>query len=248
MVEAAPNAAGVYLIANKATGKVYVGSARRIRSRLQSHRTKLRAGEHHSVLLQRAWDKHGEQVFVASVLVLCDVAELRDREQLAIDAYGAADRDHGYNLNPKTVPGRCLPHSEETKRKIGAGNKGKGGRRSQLGRPLAPGSRAALRHDKGVAPSRKCQEAAWAASRGNKYHLGHTHDAATRERMSEKTRGSRHPKSVLSEDAVREIRASVGQRGAVAVLAKKFGVSMSTVYETRRGRYWKHIGAQEKAQ
>jgi group I intron endonuclease len=238
-----PDTSGVYLITNTVTGKVYVGSARRMRPRLQAHRTTLRAGKHHSSLLQRAWDKYGEGAFVAAVIEECAESDLRTREQLAIDARGASDRERGYNLNPNTAPGRGLPHREETKRKIGAANRGKGGSsRRGIPRPAHVVEAMRPRFFTGH-PSRDVMEAAWAASRGNSFHLGHTHSDDVRARMSEKTRGEKHPRAVLTEDAVREIREARGHRGMPRILADKFGVSLSTVYETQRGRYWRHVGS-----
>lgn len=247
MYQSIPNVAGVYLITNTVTGKVYVGSARRMRARIQRHRSQLIAGSHHSALLQRAWTKYGEAEFSASIIGLCEVGELRAMEQSAIDARGAADRGRGYNLNPSAAPGRCMPHSEETKRRIGAGNKGKGGAlRSGWKQPPHAVEIVASRY-RFVGPPKHVMEAAWAASRGNSFHRGYRHDDETRTRMSEKTRGELHPRARLTDEAVHEIRAARGRRGMPRILADRFGVSLSTIYETQRGRYWRHIGPTEVA-
>ena len=44
----------------------------------------------------------------------------------------------------------------------------------------------------------------------------------------------------LTEEAVREIRAQASGAGTLQ-LAKKFGVSHSTIYEARTGKTWKHV-------
>lgn len=51
-------------------------------------------------------------------------------------------------------------------------------------------------------------------------------------------RGSRHHKTKLSIDAVKEIRSSLGN---TAALSRKFGVSKSAIKNVRRGTVWKEI-------
>lgn len=58
---------GIYLITNSVTGTVYVGQARNIRRRWESHRHYLVRGLHHNSYLQRAWAKYGEASFVFAV-------------------------------------------------------------------------------------------------------------------------------------------------------------------------------------
>src|SRR4051794_5001336 len=62
---------GIYAIRCKPTGKVYVGSAARITKRWNDHRQSLASGKHHSVLLQRAWEKYGPDAFEFTVLAYC---------------------------------------------------------------------------------------------------------------------------------------------------------------------------------
>ena len=50
---------GIYKIQNKNTGKCYVGSAVNIDRRKKKHFLELRNGIHHSLKLQRSYNKHG---------------------------------------------------------------------------------------------------------------------------------------------------------------------------------------------
>jgi DNA-binding transcriptional regulator YiaG len=50
-------------------------------------------------------------------------------------------------------------------------------------------------------------------------------------------RGERNPKAKLDEQAVREIRASSGSNPAIA---RRFGVSASTIHKIRTGQSWRH--------
>jgi group I intron endonuclease len=72
---------GIYEIKNKATGKSYIGSSKQIQKRWEQHLLALRKGIHHSVLLQRAWNKYGEDCFEFSVKEECEERQLLEREQ-----------------------------------------------------------------------------------------------------------------------------------------------------------------------
>lgn len=51
-------------------------------------------------------------------------------------------------------------------------------------------------------------------------------------------RGINQPKAKLTDDLVREIRASLD---STASLARKYGVSETTVHDVRTGRTWRHV-------
>lgn len=61
----------VYAIENTRNGGMYVGSTADYKSRWRTHRSALRRGKHHSFILQKAWDKHGEVAFLFRLLVVC---------------------------------------------------------------------------------------------------------------------------------------------------------------------------------
>ena len=72
----------VYLIKCSRTDKVYVGSCVFKSSRKSGHFGHLRRGTHHSIHLQRAYDKHGESAFSFEVVeTVEDLIFLRAREQ-----------------------------------------------------------------------------------------------------------------------------------------------------------------------
>ena len=106
---------GVYWIANKVSGKVYVGSAVNVLRRWRTHRAELRGGRHHSEHLQRSWDKHGEPSFLFELLAECAPENLVSVEQQWMDFFG---REWLYNVLP--TAGSCLgrKHRDETKKKM----------------------------------------------------------------------------------------------------------------------------------
>ena len=135
---------GIYQITNLHNGKSYVGSAVSFRKRWKEHLRQLSNGDHHSTVLQRAWNKYGEAAFEFKKLLVCAKADLIWFEQRALDALkpaynickiagsvlgyqhtdeakaAAAERATG-NTNRR---GRKEP--EEVCARISAGRKGKG--------------------------------------------------------------------------------------------------------------------------
>jgi hypothetical protein len=84
---------GIYAIENTKNGKLYVGSSVDVHKRWVQHKSSLRKGLHHSIALQRAWNKYGCDCFHFKVLEYCD--DLVGREQHYIDSLNSA-----YNVLP----------------------------------------------------------------------------------------------------------------------------------------------------
>ena len=55
--------AGIYIITNKITGKIYIGSSHNLLKRKNNHFTNLKNKKHQNFYLQNAWNKYGEQTF-----------------------------------------------------------------------------------------------------------------------------------------------------------------------------------------
>lgn len=97
---------GIYTITNKINGHRYIGQSKNIYQRINSHKNLLRNHRHiykngQPSLLQKAWDKYGEENFEFKVLQFCSVTELNKNEQYWIDLYNTnrANGGMGYNLN-----------------------------------------------------------------------------------------------------------------------------------------------------
>jgi group I intron endonuclease len=93
-----PNASGVYRITCIITGKFYIGSSVNLRDRWYEHSSQLRRNTHHSITLQRAFNKHGKDAFVFEVLELVLFPFLLEREQHWIDKLKPFDPGKGYNI------------------------------------------------------------------------------------------------------------------------------------------------------
>jgi len=123
---------GIYAILNKDTGKRYIGSAVNIDKRWSDHKDDLRKNQHHSILLQRAWNKYSEDSFDFIVIETVIKENLISREQYYINEKSE------YNIC-KTA-GSCLgfKHSKGTRKKMSiaaVGNK------NCLGRKLSKETR-----------------------------------------------------------------------------------------------------------
>jgi len=132
--------AGIYEISNAATGVRYIGSAQCIKTRLSQHRTMLKHGRHHSIALQRAWDKYGADCFQLSTVVILEDRELLTTEQRFLDA---EHRGETYNIAKDAVAWmKGRKHSPETIERMSEsrkGNKSRTGVPSHwLGKKLSP--------------------------------------------------------------------------------------------------------------
>lgn len=102
---------GIYKIQNKISGKLYIGSSYNIRERLNNHKSMLRCNRHHSIYLQRAYDKYGIENFIFKELEECKLQELMVKEQYYINKYDFKDL---YNILPKSSPGFCKKHKRSS--------------------------------------------------------------------------------------------------------------------------------------
>jgi group I intron endonuclease len=185
---------GVYEIRNTLNGKRYIGSAAVPRYRKQQHYSHLSKGTHCNRKLQYAWNKHGADVFVFRVILLCAKADLVFYEQRCFDRFRpeynltlTAGSLLGYKTSEETKAKlsaalKGKKRSPETRAKIGAGHKGKvispearaKMRAAKLGKVLSTTVRA------NMSASLRARGPEWraklsAARIGNKYSLGRKH-------------------------------------------------------------------------
>lgn len=87
----------IYQIRNIIDNKIYIGSAKYKRKRFFHHRSQLRINKHANILLQRAWNKYGEDVFEFQVLEQVTPENLITREQFYLDKFKPF-APRGYNI------------------------------------------------------------------------------------------------------------------------------------------------------
>ena len=110
---------GIYKIKNIKNNKVYIGSSVNIKARWQQHKSRLRKGNHHSISLQRAWKKYGEDNFEFTILeVVNNEISILDRENFYINQFQCANGRNGYNLLPVAGSPLGSKASDETKKRM----------------------------------------------------------------------------------------------------------------------------------
>jgi group I intron endonuclease len=119
----------IYYIKNKINGKEYIGlTTRALEKRWKQHiqESKRPRSWEWNTPLGNAIKKYGEDSFEIFILENCKTEkELKEKEKFFIKERNSLSSQGGYNLT-KGGDGRLgCKHSEETKRKISLGNKGK---------------------------------------------------------------------------------------------------------------------------
>ena len=115
--------AGIYLITNVASGRVYIGRALDIVRRWRAHRSDLKAGRHKNKHLQRAWSAYGPEAFEFSVYWLLGDVPQRQVDARLHMAETEALLAFPYNYNLTYPVGGSLRQSAETRALIGAKSK-----------------------------------------------------------------------------------------------------------------------------
>lgn len=116
------NDTGIYTITSP-SGNKYVGSAVSFKRRWATHLNQLRAGNHHSGPLQKAFAKYGEAALMFEKIALCPITDLIAVEQRFIDKLKPK-----YNRSPNAGSTQGLklgPHSEDHRSKIAKAHTGK---------------------------------------------------------------------------------------------------------------------------
>lgn len=195
---------GVYEIVHVASGKRYVGSAGvSFKKRWRQHRESLNKGKHHSVLLQRAWDKYGGAAFEFHILRATSPDEVVESEQAFIDFYQASDPKRGFNIAPIAGSRLGTKASPVIRAKMSAARRGQ--KRSpeararmsvaQRGRAFSPESRAKM--SAAIRPQQSPEQRAKnsASNRGRKC------SPETCAKMAAANRGRKHSPESLAKIA-----------------------------------------------
>ncbi len=113
----------VYKICNIVNNKCYIGSTchhRGFTHRWSQHKRALFKNKHHSLYLQRAWNKYGESSFVFEILLYCDPTNCLMYEQLAMDYYQSA-----YNIAQVAGSPIGTKHTKQSKLNMSLAHRGK---------------------------------------------------------------------------------------------------------------------------
>jgi group I intron endonuclease len=221
---------GVYQIVNIANGKKYIGSSNQLSRRFYLHKWDLRRGKHHSITLQRAWDKYGEENFVFTVLFTCPPEERQKHEQAIMDHLQTSDPAKGYNICcDAAAAGKGRVWTEEQKKAKSIERKGK---------KVSPETYQALLR------SRK---------RGEEHQFyGKRHTDESRRKMSASLKGrevwnkgkhTNNNQAKITPEQVIEMR-ELSRSGELTQkeLAEKYCLKRDTIWKICTGRLWPNVG------
>lgn len=91
---------GIYKIINIINNKIYIGSSNNIYIRWKEHINELNNKNHHSIHLQRAWNKYKQENFNFIIIEKLNNEDLQfEREQYWLDKYEPYKRNIGYNIS-----------------------------------------------------------------------------------------------------------------------------------------------------
>ena len=105
---------GIYKITCTGNNKVYIGSSKDICSRWSHHLSDLRLGKHHSIYLQRCYNKYGEKSITFSILHRMD--EYNETLLRLLEFYYIEELHPDFNSGTFPCPVEEL--SEEVRAKI----------------------------------------------------------------------------------------------------------------------------------
>jgi len=111
----------IYGILNLLNGKIYIGSAVDVHSRLRTHKSRLNLNKHPSKHLQGAYNEYGSFAFEFMILEYCDKIELTEREQVWFELTNCYDPKCGYNKRKMATSNLGIklgPASEARKQKM----------------------------------------------------------------------------------------------------------------------------------
>jgi len=106
----------IYEIRNIVNNKIYIGSTKNLHKRKYKHFRDLKLNKHHSIHLQRAYNKYGNDKFVFSLIEKCNYTVRKNMEIHYMNINKSSNRKFGYNIyEPNEENFKC---AKETKLKI----------------------------------------------------------------------------------------------------------------------------------
>jgi len=231
-------ASGIYGIRCLPTGKVYIGSAINFLVRWYNHKYLLDRGKHYNFILQAAWEKYGSSAFNFFIVELVEAADLLKRETWHISAFNAANRLHGFNIEPTAYSRLGFPHTNETKKKLSIMKMGNQARLGQRHTEEARAKISASQKGKTISVEQRAK-----LSIAN---IGNVNSSATRAKISIANKGKAKPygfgrkvaeaQAFFSESQVRDLRNAVADGTSRRSLGRIFQTSLKVISRAVDGR------------
>jgi group I intron endonuclease len=235
--------AGVYKITCKPMGKAYFGSTvRGVKLRWWEHKRALQNNNHHSILLQRAWNKYGRSAFTWTLIRNFDNRHISRKakknlvlacEQKFLDKFFASRKT--LNVHPNAHSPLGVKRSKRTRALLSTlrkGTRASDATRLKMSLARAGSKNGMFGRKHSLASRRKISQA---AKRRDPTRLGAVLSSKTRARIA----------ASLSGLSVRDIRCirrlySTGKHSLVK-LGIRFDVTKNTIHKIVRRQTWAHV-------
>jgi group I intron endonuclease len=89
----------IYEILCLVNNKKYIGSSKNIERRFYKHKLLLNKNKHTNLFLQNSWNKHGEDNFKFSIIEICKIEDLINKECFYINKFNTFDKKFGFNVS-----------------------------------------------------------------------------------------------------------------------------------------------------
>lgn len=244
------NKIGIYKIVNKINQKSYVGSSVRLIYRHKRHLSDLRTNQHHSLALQRAYNKYGESNFEFTIIEYCNNSNILEREQYYIDALKPE-----YNIC--RIAGNCLgiKHSKETINKRAESlkrvwkNKNLGISKTKQLALKSFEENSIIRQEKEQRNLQIIEDLKSGVRQdiiAEKYNLSPSVITQLKKKNDIKIetfvrRGQNNNFSKLTEEQVKEIKYLLRDKVKQQTIADKYNVKLRTIKAIQSGQNWNHI-------
>lgn len=182
---------GIYRIVCSKNGRYYYGSSGNIHKRWIRHQSDLRRNDHDNIIVQRVYDKWGENSLSCELVESVSVDKLLEVEQIYLD--GHVGKSNCMNIAKDVRSNtRGIPRSAEIRKKISDAHKGK--------IISEEAKRKMSEAHKGVKLSKEHRQ------RMSDSHKGHVHSEETRRKISKAMKGK--PRKKASLETRRKMRES----------------------------------------
>lgn len=206
---------------------MYVGSSKDIYTRWSQHKHDLRRHTHRNVLLQRAWDKYGEDGFVFDILERTAEDRLLEREQFWYEKLHSFKSEWGYNLSP-IARSASIPSTEQD---------------------LIDGKLAFTREQFDSAVDYLCNTdlSVPAIAEKTGIHERSLYQMYFKTQYKELTKDLVFRRRVntsgrkLSEETVKEIVGLLSDGNSLSSVARRFDIAVETVRDIHAKKTWKHL-------